>query len=145
MRRLDPQRRFLRYLGPIPFEKLHELRERAEVFIFASSCENMPNILLEAMASAFPIACARRGPMPDILGEAGVYFDPERVEDIQRAIRELAADAELRARCAEEAHRRAAAYSWERCARDTFAFIARIARSETERSPRPEPLGQDAS
>ena len=126
--RLDPQRRFLRYLGEIPFEKLHELRENAELFVFASSCENMPNILLEAMASGFPIACARRGPMPAILGDAGVYFDPDSVDDTERAIRELAADAGLRARCAEEAHRRAAAFSWERCADDTFAFIARVAR-----------------
>lgn len=126
--RLDPHRGFLRYRGAVAFEELHKLRDEAEVFVFASSCENMPNILLEAMASAFPIACANKGPMPEILGDGGLYFDPHSPAEIAAAIRRLATDAALRARCASRAHELAAAYSWERCAHETLAFIARIAR-----------------
>lgn len=126
-RRADPEGRFLHYRGPVRYEQLHELREQAEVFVFASSCENMPNILLEAMASGFPIACARRGPMPEILGDGGVYFDPEDPASIAAAIRSLAEDAPARARCAATAYERAQAYSWERCARETFEFLRRFA------------------
>ncbi len=60
LRRLDPEGEVLRHRGAIPFEELHRLREQADLFVFASSCENMPNILLEAMAAGYPIACARR-------------------------------------------------------------------------------------
>ena len=54
------------------------LRE-AELFVFASSCENLPNILIEGMAAGLPIACSRRPPMPEVLGDAGESFDPEAV------------------------------------------------------------------
>lgn len=126
-RRLDPEGRFLHYRGPVPFEELHELRERAEVFVFASSCENMPNVLVEGMASGFPIACAKRGPMPEILGDGGVYFDPEDPDSIAEAIRSLADDDGLRERCAARAYERAMAFSWERCARETLGFLREVA------------------
>src|SRR5262249_2447943 len=130
LRRLDPDGSFRHYRGPVPCQQLHALRERAEVFVFASSCENMPNILLEAMAAGFPIACACRGPMPEILGDGGVYFDPEDPASIAEALRSLVLDATLRERCAETAYRRARAYSWTRCAMQTFEFLRGIAASQ---------------
>jgi glycosyltransferase involved in cell wall biosynthesis len=125
LRRLDPEGRTLRYGGAVPFEKLHELHATADLFVFASSCENMPNILLEAMAAGLPIACSRRGPMPEVLGDAGLYFDPERPDEIAAALRRLAEDPARRGQLAQAAAVRAQRFSWERCARDTLAFIAR--------------------
>jgi glycosyltransferase involved in cell wall biosynthesis len=121
--KLDPAGEFLRYRGPMAYGDLHTLRSESDLFVFASSCENMPNILLEAMAAGFPIACARRGPMPEILGDGGEYFDPERPDEIARAVRTLAEDAERRAQCARIAFARAAEFSWRRCARETLAFM----------------------
>jgi glycosyltransferase involved in cell wall biosynthesis len=117
----------IRYRGAMSFDELHHAYEAAEVFVFASSCENMPIILLEAMSSGLPIACARRGPMPAMLGDAGVYFDPERPEEIAEALRTLAYDPALRTRIAEAAGARSQTYTWDRCARDTFAFLADVA------------------
>ncbi len=121
---LDPEGRFLRYRGAVPFAELHELHREAELFVFGSSCENMPNVLLEGMAAGLPIACSTRGPMPEVLGEAGVGFDPERPDEIARALRTLAEDPELRRRLAVGASARAARFTWERCAQETLAFIA---------------------
>ncbi len=85
----------------------------------------MPNILLEAMASGLTIASSSRGPMPEILGDAGVYFDPEAPASIAAAIERLLEDWQLGAALAEGARRRAGAYSWERAARDTLELIVR--------------------
>jgi glycosyltransferase involved in cell wall biosynthesis len=126
LRRLDPAGHFVRYHGPAHHDELRGLHQSADVFLFASSCENMPNILLEAMASGLPIACADRGPMPEILGDAGVYFDPEQVSDIAGAVRRLAMNPQLRATCAALAYERAIQYSWARCACETFAFIRAV-------------------
>jgi glycosyltransferase involved in cell wall biosynthesis len=124
LRELDPEGRFLRYRGAVPFAELHELVREAELFVFASSCENMPNVLLEGMAAGLPIACSNRGSMPEVLADAGVTFDPERPDDIAGALRTLAEDVGLRRRCAEAASARARDFSWERCAQETLAFLA---------------------
>jgi len=124
---LDPNREFLLWSGSEPFDSVHDFYQSADIFVFASSCENLPNILVEAMAAGLPVASSDRGPMPEVLGEAGVYFDPEVPTAIADALRKLALDASLREKLAELAWRKAQAYSWERCASDTFAFIAQVA------------------
>ena len=121
--RLDPRGGFLRCVGAVAHESLPERYRRAELFVFASSCENMPNILLEAMAGGLPVACSRRGPMPEVLGATGELFDPEDPISISAALRRLAGDPALRERCASAAHERARDYSWERCARETLGFL----------------------
>ena len=125
--RVDSSGEFVRYGGSVPNAELHTRYAEAELFLFASSCENMPNILLEGMASGLPIACSNRGPMPEVLGDAGVYFDPENPHDIARALRELIDSPELRARLAKASSERMQAFSWRRCASETFSFLASVA------------------
>ena len=85
----DPNRIFTEIKSFVPHEKVHELHSTADIFVFASSCENMPNTLIEAMAAGLPIACSNRGPMPEVLQDAGVYFDPEVPSSIAEAIENL--------------------------------------------------------
>jgi glycosyltransferase involved in cell wall biosynthesis len=114
---------FVRVLEFVPPEELPELLACADVFVFASSCENMPNTLLEAMACGLPIACSDRGPMPEILQDGGVYFDPEDEISIAAALRSLATDPALRQRLAKRSAELASAYSWRRCALETWNFL----------------------
>jgi glycosyltransferase involved in cell wall biosynthesis len=127
---VDPEARFIRYLGAVPHEQLHGLYAATDINMFASSCENMPNILLEGMASGLPIACSNRGPMPEVLGDAGVYFDPEQPDEIAEAIRVLIESSELRLEKAQTAFERAQQFSWARSADATFGFIARVCRAK---------------
>lgn len=96
----------------------------ADLFVFASSCENMPNTLLEAMAAGLPIACSNRGPMPEILKNGGIYFDPENPNTISAALETLIRDTSQRQTLAAQAKKLASEHSWERCAENTFAFLA---------------------
>jgi glycosyltransferase involved in cell wall biosynthesis len=116
----------VRYLGAVGHASLPARYREADAFIFASSCENMPIILLEAMASGLPIACANRGPMPAVLGDAGLYFDPESPDSIADATTQLFLDAALRETLAARAYRRAAGYSWVESAAQTLAFLAAV-------------------
>jgi glycosyltransferase involved in cell wall biosynthesis len=116
----------IRYSGAVPYHELHTRYAAADLGVFASSCENMPNILLEGMASGLPMAASNRGPMHEILGDGGVYFDPERPDDIAAALKRLIIDPKLRTRCADAAYSRAQLYSWERCGHETFDFMSRI-------------------
>lgn len=123
----DPNGSFVTYRGGMSHAELAARYAGADAFVFASSCENMPNILLEAMASGLPIACANMGPMPAMLGDAGVYFDPTAPASIATAVGGLVRDAATRADLAARAAERARAYSWRRCADDTMRFLAAVA------------------
>jgi glycosyltransferase involved in cell wall biosynthesis len=120
----DPQKNWVHYRGAIPFDQLHGIYQQANLGIFASSCENMPNILLETMATGLPVACSNCGPMPEMLGDAGVYFDPENPQDIATAVKRLVASPDLRTQLAAVSFASVHQYTWERCAKETFAFLA---------------------
>jgi glycosyltransferase involved in cell wall biosynthesis len=124
--RFDPASEFIRYQGAVSYDLLHAMYARADVSIFASSCETFGQILTEAMAAGLPIACSNQSAMPEVLGDAGLFFDPSRPEEITAAVSRLMESAELRAQKAEAAFTRARAYSWERCANETFAYLARV-------------------
>ena len=67
--RFDPRHEFVDYLGKVPFGELHEVYHQADAFVFASTCENLSNALIEAMAAGLPIACSSSQPMPEILDQ----------------------------------------------------------------------------
>lgn len=128
LRQLDPAGQFLSWRGEIPFDELHEAYKQADAFIFASSCENLPNILIEAMAAGLPVLCSNRGPMPEVLGEAGEYFDPLSPDSLAVTVERLLKDADTRSRLARLAFVRARNYSWRRCADETLRFIREVAK-----------------
>jgi glycosyltransferase involved in cell wall biosynthesis len=123
VREVDPRGAFIEVTEPLPHVAITEQLAAADLFVFASSCENMPNTLVEAMAGGLPIACAERGPMPEILQDGGAYFDPERPASIAAAVRGLVTDPALRLRLATRAYELANAYSWRRCAAETWKYL----------------------
>lgn len=120
----DPNQNFVRTLDFIPQSKLPNLLADADLFVFASSCENLPVTLLEAMASRLPIACSNRGPMPEILRDAGIYFDPENSAEIADAIELIIRDEKTRSRIVNKAEELSLEYTWPRCADETWSFVA---------------------
>ncbi len=132
--RVDPGREFVKYSGNIAPAELHALYGKANLFLFASSCETFGQILTEAMFAGLPIACSNRSAPPELLGDAGVYFDPENPDDIVRALRKMIDSPNLRARLAKASFVRAKAFTWQRCADLTFGFLAEVARAQSTRS-----------
>lgn len=125
----DPRREFVTTIDFVSPEQLPSVLAQADLFIFASSCENMPNTLVEAMASGLPIACSNRGPMLEVLEDGGVAFDPESPPSIAAAVEKLLTDASLRQHCAERAYYLAQKYSWSRCGRETWQFLLETAQA----------------
>lgn len=123
IQKADPEGAFIEQLGFLDHAKIIELISKSDIYIFASSCENLPNTLIEAMATGIPIASSNSGPMPEILKDGGVYFDPEKVSEIVTALETLIFDSELRTTISTRAVELARQFSWRDCARDTFLFL----------------------
>lgn len=120
------------YQGQIQYEDLHAWYQNADLFVFASSCENMPIILMESMVSGLPIASSHFGPMPEVLGSNGVYFNPEDSESISKSIQILIDSTELRTKMARDSYASVKTYSWQKCANDTFQFFQYVIQKKGE-------------
>jgi glycosyltransferase involved in cell wall biosynthesis len=129
MERFDPKGEFSTYHGPISHADLHATYRDADGFVFASSCENLPIIMLEAMAAGLPIVSSDRGVMPEMLGGAGVLFDPFSVRSLTDRLGWMMVNREERARLAQLAYERGTLLDWSTCARQTFDFLAECARA----------------
>jgi glycosyltransferase involved in cell wall biosynthesis len=64
--------------------------------------------------------------MPEVLGEGGIYFNPEDQDATAEALGRLLSDPDLRSRCARIAYHRAQRYSWDECARSTLCFLENV-------------------
>ena len=113
----------VRFVGVVAPDALAGLYRRCAVFVFPSTVETFGNPLIEAMASGAPIACARAAAMPEILGDAGEYFDPTDPADMARGIAALLDDAAARGRASERGLARARQFSWPRTAQATGNVI----------------------
>jgi glycosyltransferase involved in cell wall biosynthesis len=119
----DPNRDFVRILEFVSPDEMPNLLANADISIFASSCENLPVTLLESMAVGLPIACSERGPMPEVLNDAGVFFDPENSESIELAVEKIIKNDSLRLSNAKRAKELALKYSWKTCSDSTWNYL----------------------
>lgn len=78
---------------------------------------------IEAMACGAPVLSSNCGSLPEVVGDAGVYFDPYDPESISRAIIKLSTDEQLRQQLSEAAQARAKTFTWDRAARLTMGFL----------------------
>lgn len=123
MEQFDPDHEYVQQLPFVPQYNLPVYLAKSDVFVFASSCENMPVTLVEAMVSGLPIACSDRGPMPEILKDGGLYFDPDNPDSIVSAVKGIIDNGSLAKKLARKSYGYGKRYSWARCSNETFSFI----------------------
>lgn len=109
----------VRVLGYVPFADLPGLYNLARLLVFPSLFEGFGIPVLEAMACGCPVVCSDATSLPEILGNAGMTFDPESPEDIARKILSAWEDGEQRGRMRAAGLMRAKRYSWEEAAKRT--------------------------
>jgi glycosyltransferase involved in cell wall biosynthesis len=76
----------VKILPPVSNSDLASIYRDFDCFLFASSCENLPIILLEAFASGLPIICSDFPPMPDLFGHSVYYFNPYSSSSLSLAV-----------------------------------------------------------
>ncbi len=118
---------FIFYEGHVPYNEISNHYKSTNLFVFASTCENMPNILLEAMSAGLPILSSDFGPMPEILKDAGVYMNPTSIHSIYENLKKMVLNEDLRKEISEKAYEYSKDFSWERTANETFTFLKEIA------------------
>jgi glycosyltransferase involved in cell wall biosynthesis len=104
------------FTGFIPEGHLPALYQAATLLVLPSFDEGFGLPAVEAMACGLPVAASRRGSLPEVLGPAGLFFDPEDWGDMTAAVLALLGDPCLRERLGAEGRRRAGRFSWKAAA-----------------------------
>ena len=115
----------VRFLGWISDDELEGLYEAAICLAFPSLAEGFGLPVLEAMMRGLPVACSDAASLPEVAGEAALYFDPLDTGAMAEAIATLLRDADFRERLAALGRERAAGFTWPRAAAETVACYER--------------------
>lgn len=98
----------------------------ADLFILPSINEMFGFVLLEAMASGLPIIASKGGACPEVVGDAGLLFDPRNSENLADKIIELINNKELYEKLKERGLERVKQFTWERVAEQYYEVYKKV-------------------
>lgn len=115
---------FINIVGHVEPSKINYYYKKSDLFIFASTCENFPITLLEAMSFGLPVLCSNYGVMPEVLNsKSEVYFNPLEKYSIKKAIRFVYNDENILKVEAVSNYKKSLNYNWDNTFNLTFDFI----------------------
>ena len=114
------------FTGFIAGERLVLLYNGASSLVLPSLYEGFGFPLLEAMACGTPVICARSASVPEIAGDAALYFNPKDENELAEALKRVLADPSLVKELREKGFRQAARFSWEKTARETLEVYKEV-------------------
>jgi glycosyltransferase involved in cell wall biosynthesis len=109
------------FVGGVSDEELTALCQSARMMVFPSRFEGLGLPILEAMQFDLPIAASNASCLPEVVGAAGLLFDPDDASAIAEAVKRLWTDEALRARLVSAGRVQRAAMSWDEAA---LAYVA---------------------
>jgi glycosyltransferase involved in cell wall biosynthesis len=112
--------------GSVPDHDLAILYRGAACLVMPSFYEGFGLPVVEAMASGVPVICSNRSCLPEIGGDAALYFDPESVEEMSAVMERVLNDSTLRKQLTARGAERAGKFSWENCARTTLSVLKEL-------------------
>jgi len=117
---------YAHFLGRLSDGELAELHHEASAFIFPSLIEGFGLPGLEAMAVGLPVIAARASCLPEIYGDAALYFDPYSADDLVAKIQLLLSDEKLRSSLIAKGLKQAKKYSWRKMATQTWDIYQKV-------------------
>lgn len=106
--------------GYVPDSQLNSFYQNALAYVFPSFYEGFGLPPLEAMAHGLPVVSSDKASMPEILGDAALYFDPDDSEDMCQKIKQIIVDENLRNNLRQLGYEQIKKYSWEECVLKTL-------------------------
>jgi len=100
--------------------QLRWLYENCQAYVFPSLSEGFGLPPLEAMVHGAPVISSNASCLPEINGNAAIYFDPNDTVDIASKIGQLLSDDKLRQKLIKTGHKQAIRYSWTQMAQETL-------------------------
>ncbi len=112
--------------GYVPDAEMPALYNLASVFVMPSLYEGFGLPVVEALACGTPVVASQVSSLPELVGDAGLMFDPQSPEQLADAVRRLLADETLRRSFREHGFVQARKFSWDAAARQALSVFNRV-------------------
>jgi glycosyltransferase involved in cell wall biosynthesis len=122
--RLDETTRFPGFVSPLELRGLYRL---ARALVFPSKFEGWGLPVCEAFSDGLAVACSSATSLPDLVGDAGLLFDPDEADEIADRVLRLWTDPELRSTLAGRGRERGREFSFDHAAKLFRAHYRRLA------------------
>lgn len=113
-------------LGHVKYEELPKFYANSKAIIYASSCENCPNILLESLGSGRPVIASNVMPMPEFGGPDLCYFSPFDVNSIENALLKVLTSSDYSEKIANAALAKSLDFTWNCTGKKTWNLLYNI-------------------
>ncbi|EKE16367.1 MAG: glycosyl transferase, group 1 [uncultured bacterium] len=109
--------------GKLKFCDIGHLFRGAGVVVYPSLYEGFGITILEAFASNAPLITASNSSLPEVGGDAALYFDAINADELSAQIEKVLSDEKLRTDLIEKGREQLKKFSWEKCAKETLNFL----------------------
>jgi glycosyltransferase involved in cell wall biosynthesis len=123
----SPRRSLIRNLGWVSASDLPLLYAGAEAMVYPSTFEGFGLPVLEAMACGTPVVASKAASLPEVVGDAGLLFDPMDTAEMAAQIRRVIGDSDLRKELRTRGIEHCANFSWNKTARRTLEQLESVA------------------
>jgi glycosyltransferase involved in cell wall biosynthesis len=117
------------FLDYIPQDELPHLYRNAIALFFPTKYEGFGLPVLEAMATGTPVITTKLTSLPEVCGNAAIYVNPDNIDEMAKALNELAGNLSLREHFSEISLQRAKNFSWEKSAREYYNELINLSGS----------------
>ncbi len=117
-------------IGYVDEQDLPALYSAAIVSVFPSLYEGFGLPVLEAMACGTPVISSNSSSLPEVGGDAALYFDPHDTNQLKETLERLLGDENLRAQLSRKGIERARLFSWEKAAQETLGVYEKVYRNK---------------
>ncbi|MBL8029977.1 MAG: glycosyltransferase family 4 protein [Candidatus Doudnabacteria bacterium] len=125
LKKIEENRDIVVYLNHVSEEEKYAILNQASLLVLPSFYEGFGMQLLESFAAGVPVVTSKVSSMPEVAGEAAVYFDPHNRSEIKNAIKNVLLDKSLSDSLKQKGRERLKEFSWDKCARETYEVLTK--------------------
>ncbi len=113
----------IKFIGHVPHKDLPLLYAHSTLYAYPSTIESFGKTLIEAMASGATVVASNIEPIPEVCGDAALYFNPNDPDDIAEKLMMALQSDDLRSDLSKLALKRGDFFFWEKTAQETLDTI----------------------
>ncbi len=120
--------KYVKLLGFIDDRELGKLYSLALCLVHPSKMEGFGLTGIEAMSAGLPVISSNASCLPEVYGNAAIYFDPNSVDDLVNALEKIISSSQLRQDLSKKGYAQSKKYSWKRLTQETISIYKSLSR-----------------